>query len=32
MCYTLGLVLMIIGFLIVIICGIIITLKMLNDK
>lgn len=32
MCCILGLVLMIIGFLIVIICGIIITLKMLNNK
>lgn len=30
MCYILGFVLMIIGFLIVIICGIVITLKMLN--
>ena len=32
MCCILALVLVIIGFLIVIICGIIITLKMLNDK
>lgn len=32
MCYILGLVLTIIGFLIVIICGIVITLKMINNK
>lgn len=32
MCCILALVLMTIGFLIVIICGIIITLKMLNNK